>query len=124
MTQVASCEQALIKNGRPIQNHQIKTMLLFKTYTLEFEFDRRPRHMVCYQGIQIGIPVLLVGEFGTFEIFMQECLFGKARFFIFLQLQTSKIDRIWTDYDNILPLILLVTNQLYFDSGLFIKLKT
>ena len=39
--QVASSEQALIKTNREwIQNHQSKTMRLFKAYTLECEFDR------------------------------------------------------------------------------------
>ena len=73
MIQVASCEQALLKTSRkPIQNHQSKIMLLFQTYTLEFEFDRHLEHMVSYQGMQSGFPVFLVGEFGTFEIFMQK----------------------------------------------------
>ena len=47
-------------------------MLFFKTYTLEFEFDRHLEHVVRYQGIQSGLPLFLVGEFGTFEIFMQK----------------------------------------------------
>ena len=76
MMQVASCEQALIKtNRKSIQNHQSKTMLLFKSYTLESEFDRYLEHKVSYQGMQSGLPVLLVSEFGTFEIFCQnDCL--------------------------------------------------
>ena len=50
-------------------------MLLFKTYTLEFEFDRHFRHMVSYQGMQSGLLVFLVSKFGTFEIFMSnDCL--------------------------------------------------
>ena len=44
--QVASCEQALKTNRKQIQNHQSKTMLLFETYILEFEFDRHLKHMV------------------------------------------------------------------------------
>ena len=64
--QVASCEHALIKaNRKPIQNHQSKTMFLFKTYTLEFEFNVHLEHMVSYQGIQSGLSLFLVGEFGT-----------------------------------------------------------
>ena len=43
-------------------------MLFFKTYTLEIEFDRHLLHMVIYQGMQSGLPVFLVSEFGTFEI--------------------------------------------------------
>ena len=63
MIQVASCEHALIKtNRKPIQNHQSKTVLLFKTYTLESESDRHPEHMVSYQGMQRGLPVFLVGK--------------------------------------------------------------
>ena len=73
MIQVTSCEQALIKaNKKPIQNHQSKIMLLFKSYTLGFEFDRHLEHMVSYQGMQSGLPVLLVDEFGTSQIFMQK----------------------------------------------------
>ena len=72
MIQVASCEEASIEtNRKPIQNYQGKTVFLFKTYTLEFEFDTHLEHMVSYQGIQSGLSVFLVGEFGTFEIFMQ-----------------------------------------------------
>ena len=72
-TQVLSSELALIKtNKKPIQNHRSKTMLLFKTYTPEFEFDRFLEHMVSYQGMQSGLPVFLDGEFGTSEIFMQK----------------------------------------------------
>ena len=44
-------------------------MLLFKTYTLEFEFDGHLEHKVSCQGMQSGLPVFLVGEFVTFEIF-------------------------------------------------------
>ena len=72
-------EQVLMKtNKKKIQNHQSKTMLLFKTYTLEFELDKHLEHMVSYQGLQSRLLVFLVGEFGTFEIFMQERLFDKA----------------------------------------------
>ena len=54
-------------------------MLLFKMYTLKFEFDRHLVHMVSYPGMQSGLlQVFLVGEFGTFETFMQKRLFGKA----------------------------------------------
>ena len=74
MIQVASCEQGFIKtNTNPIQNYKSKTMLLFKTYTLEFEFDEHLEHMVGYQGMQSGLPVFLVGEFDAFEIFMKNC---------------------------------------------------
>ena len=66
----------MIKTSKkPIQNHQSKTVLLSKTYTLEFEFDRHLEHMISYQGMQSGLPVFLVGEFGAFEIFVQNnCL--------------------------------------------------
>ena len=82
MIQVASCEHALIKtNRKPIRNHQNKTMLLFKMYTLEFEFDRCLKHMVSYQGMQSGLPVCLASEFGIFEIFMQnDCSLVKPDF--------------------------------------------
>ena len=72
MIQVASCEQTLIKtNRKPIQNHQSKTMLLFKMYTLEFKFDRHLEHMGSYQGMQSRLPLFLVAEFGAIEILMQ-----------------------------------------------------
>ena len=76
MIQVALCEQLLIKTNRePIQNHQSKTLLLFKTFTLEFEFDRHLEHMFSYQGMQSKLLVFLVGEFGTFVIFCKnDCL--------------------------------------------------
>ena len=71
MIQVASCEQALIKtNSKQIQNSQSKTMLLFKKYTLKFEFNRHLEPMASYHVIQSGLPVFLVGEFSTFEISM------------------------------------------------------
>ena len=49
-------------------------------YTVEFEFDRQLAHIVSYQGMQSVLPVfvVVVVEFGTFEIFMQKLLFGKA----------------------------------------------
>ena len=100
--QVASSEQALIKtNMKPIQNHQRKTVLLLKTYTLEFEFDRHLKHMDSCQGMQSGLFVIPVGEFGTLEIFMHNNCLVKPDFSLFLQLQTSKLDRIWTEYDHI-----------------------
>ena len=59
-------------------------MFLFKTYTLEFEFDRHLEHMVSYQGMQSGQscenPVFVAGEFGAFEIFMQNDCFAKPDF--------------------------------------------
>ena len=83
MIQVASCEQALIKtNRRPIQNHQSKTMFLFETYTLESDFDRHLDHMVSCQGMQSGLPIFVVGEFGAFKIFMQDTCFTKPDFYI------------------------------------------
>ena len=64
-------------------------MFLSKTPTLEFEFDRHLEHMVNYQGMQTGLPVFLVGEFGTFEIFMQKCL-GKPDFSYFYNYKHQK----------------------------------
>ena len=65
-------------NRKPIQNHQSKTMLLFKTYTMECEFNRHLEHVVSYQAMQSGLTVFLVDEIFTFEIFMEKRLFGKA----------------------------------------------
>ena len=42
-------------------------MFVFKTYTLEFEFEFE--HMVSYQRMQGGLPMFVVSEFGTFKIF-------------------------------------------------------
>ena len=47
---------------KPTKNYQSKTMLLFKTYTLEFEFDRHLEHMVSCHGLQSGLPVVLVNS--------------------------------------------------------------
>ena len=47
-------------------------MFLFKLYTLEFELDIHLELMVSYQGLQSGLPVFVVAEFGTFEIFLQK----------------------------------------------------
>ena len=41
----------------------------FKTYPLELEFDRHLEHIVNYQGMESGLPMFLVGELGTFDIF-------------------------------------------------------
>ena len=84
MIQVASCEQALIKtNRKSIHNHRSKTMFLFKTYTLEFEFDRHLEHMVSYQGMQSGLQVFVAGELGAFEIFRQNKCLEKPDFSYF-----------------------------------------
>ena len=108
MKQGALCEHALTKtNRKPVQNHQIKTVLLFKTYTLEFEFDRNLEHMVGFQGIQSGLSMFLVDEFGAFKIFMFCITVLQSLIFHYLKLQTSKIDHIWIDYDHILSF----TNQ-------------
>ena len=46
MRQITLCEQVLIKTKRkPTESHQSKTLLLFKTYTLQFEFGRRLEHI-------------------------------------------------------------------------------
>ena len=69
MIQVASCEQASIEKKETIQKHQSKTLLPFKTFTLEFEFDKHLKHMFICQGMWNGLPLFLVGKFGTSEIF-------------------------------------------------------
>ena len=47
-------------------------MFLFKSYTLEFKVDIRLELMVGYQGLQSGLPVFVVSEISTFEIFLQK----------------------------------------------------
>ena len=122
MIQVASCEQALIKtNMKPIQNRQSKKCL-FRTYTLEFEFDRQLEHMVSYQGVLSGLSLFLVGEFGTFEILCKKWLFGRAYCSNFSNYKHQKY--IIVGQNMIISSSLLITNQLYFASGLFVKLKT
>ena len=96
-------------------------MLLFKTYTLEFEFERRLEQMVSYQEMQSGLPVFLVGEFGAFEIFIQIDGFQSLIFRI-SQTENIKNISIWIEYDHILQFA--NHKQVYFDSGLFVKLKT
>ena len=78
----------------------------FKTFTLEFGFDRHLEHMLGYQEMQSKLPVFLAGKFGTLEIFFEKMtVWHSLIFFIFLQLQTSKIDHIWTEHDHILSFI-------------------
>ena len=55
-------------------------MLHFKTHILEFEFDRHLEHMVSCQRMQSGLPVFPVGEFGAFEILMQNERLAKPDF--------------------------------------------
>ena len=87
-------------------------MLLFKTYTLEFEFDGHLEHMVSYHRMQNGLPVFVVGEFGTLEIFgNNDC---------FLRLYSSYFSNYNLGQNMIIFSFLLITNQLYFDSGSFI----
>ena len=84
MIQVASCEQALIKiNGKPIQNHQSKTMFLFKHTHLNLSLTDIWSTMVTYQGMQNGFFMFVVGEFNAFEIFMQNDCFAKPDFLYF-----------------------------------------
>ena len=40
-------------------------------------YDRHLKHMVTYHGMQSGLPVFVVEEFGPFEIFMQNECFAK-----------------------------------------------
>ena len=65
-------------------------MLTFKTYTLEFEQDRHLQHMVSNQGMQSGLPVFFVGEFGAFEVFMQNDCFAKSDFSCFSNWKRQK----------------------------------
>ena len=58
-------------------------MVVFKTHTMELEFDRYFKHMVSYRGMQSGLPVFLVGEFGTFEMFIQNYCLVKPDFSCF-----------------------------------------
>ena len=103
MAQVASCEQALIKtNRKPIQNHHNKTLLVFKQFTLEFEFGRHLEHMFSYHGIQSGLPVFIVGEFGTVVIFFcKDACLAKPDFSFFSNCKHK--DHIWAEYNHVLP---------------------
>ena len=67
-----------------------KAVLLFKRYTLEFEFDRHLVLMVSYQGMESVRRVFIVDDSALSGYFLQKWLSGKTWFFIFLQLQTSK----------------------------------
>ena len=70
--------------------------------------------MVSYERMQSG-------GIGHFQDFYAKWLFGKPDCSHF-PTENIKIDHIWTEYDHILPFT--NQNQLYFDSGLFIKLQT
>ena len=101
MIQVGLCEQASIKTNRKlIQNHQSQTVLLFKTYTPEFEFDRHLEHMVSCQGMQSGLPAFLVGEFGAFERFLCKMTVLRRQIFRISPhgnvKNRSHLDRIWS----------------------------
>ena len=65
-------------------------MFLFKTYTLEFKFDRHLEHVARYQGMQSGLPVFAVAEFDAFEIFMQNDCFSKPDFSYFSNWKRQK----------------------------------
>ena len=55
--------------------------------------------MVCYHRMQSGLPVFGVGEFGAFEIFMQNDSFAKRDFSYFSNWKRknrSYLDRIWS----------------------------
>ena len=65
-------------------------MFLFKTYTLEYEFDRHLKHMVSNQGMQSGLPVFVAGEFAAFDIFMQNDCFAKPDFSYFSNWKPQK----------------------------------
>ena len=82
-------------------------------------------HLVSYQGMQSGLPAFLVGELGSFKIFMKNDCLVKPDFSYFSNYKHQKTDQFWTEYDYILlSSYLLIKNKLYLDSGLFIKLKT
>ena len=71
MIRVASSELATVKTNRKlIKHHHSKTILLFKMNTVKFEFDRHLLQRTRTQNDQL--PLFLVSEFGTFEIFMQK----------------------------------------------------
>ena len=80
----------VVSSEQGIGNRESKTMFLFKMYTLKFEFDRHLEHIVSYQGMHSGLPLFVAGEFGAFEIFMQNYCFAKTDFSYFSNWKTSK----------------------------------
>ena len=73
--------------------------------------------------MQSGLPVFFVRELGALEIFMQKDCFSKPDFSFSPTgnvKNRSYLDRIYM----IISSHLQIANQLYFDSGLFIKIKT
>ena len=91
-------------------------MLLFKC-THGNEFDRHLDHMVSYQGMQSGLPMLLVGQFGISRFLCKNDCSEKTDFSYFSNQIIFGQKMILSDH-------LLITSQLCFDSCLFIKLKT
>ena len=91
-------------------------MLLLKMNTMEFEFERHLGHMVSYQGMQSQLPEFLAGI--NSMIFVQDDCLAKPDF--------SSEHQNWIIFGQnmIISSHLLITNQLEFDSGLLIKLKT
>ena len=60
MIKVASCEQVLIKtNRKPIQNHQSKTMFLFKRTHLNLSLTDISSTWLVIRECRVGFPCLL-----------------------------------------------------------------
>ena len=64
--------------------------------------------------------MFLVGELGAWRFSCKNDCSAKPDFFIFVELQKSII----FGQNMIISFCLVSTNQIHFDSGLFIKLKT
>ena len=81
-------------------------MLLFKTYMLEFEFDRHLEYMVSYQGIKMGFPWCVFVNSGVSGFLCKNDCLVKPDFSYFSSYK-QKTDHIWTEYDH----IILLTNH-------------
>ena len=111
MIQVALCEQALTKtNKKPIQKTtRAKQCFFLKRTHLNLNLTDISSTWLAVRECKVGFPpVFVVGEFCAFEIFKQNDCFRK----------------VISGQNMIISPHLLIINQLYFDSDIFIKLKT
>ena len=118
MIQVASCERALIKTKRiPIQEQQSRA------YTLEFEFDKHISSTWLAIGeCRVSFPCFLLVNSALSRLLPKNDCLVKPNFSYFFNYKNK--EQIKFGQNMIISSYVLITNQLYFDSSLFIKLKT
>ena len=90
MIQVASCEKALKKQiGNRFKTTRAKPVFLFKRTHLNLSLIDISSTWLAIRECRVGFPVF-VGEFGIFEIFMQNDCFAKPDFSYFSDWKRQK----------------------------------